>query len=241
MHAKSSIVIVLFTALAIVVYFAVNHLHPAPAAAVTTKSPGISAIDNKTPTGGCQSLQPAGHQQPKLMPGASLDNLRAAYGTESSKQDDGSYLWKYTDFRLQTLPIPQDGLIPGMILTANKGHTVETTDGIVLGKDTFRSVLAKAKALNLQVHERMDGPEGNWTLTVDFPSVCYPSLVSEYFWMIEGSPKIDAQVIPKEQLADNPWHSDVFLDKIVDSYTIQPQADYDRDEDGNPSTHLEHP
>ncbi len=213
--------------------------HPQMPASISKQAFAVPPISTKNVhIQGCDNEFADSKVEPRVLPGATLDEIREIYGNETKKEDYGGYTWNLSGFTLQTFPLEKTDKQTDFLIVTNQDHKVATLDGIVLGKDTFASILKAAKARGIQVHERMDGPEGNWALYVSFPSACSGKFISEYSWMIPGSTEVNKQIIPDPDNGSAPWRSDIFLDKIAVKYTVELADRYQSDE-GSASIHTD--
>ena len=126
----------------------------------------------------------------------------------------------------------------------NQGHVVETLDGIDLGIDSFGTIFRKMGDLKVDVHERVEHTDGDWTLIMSFYSACGHKFRSEYSRTLPGNPEIDKQIAPRPtapgsstNAAPSLWRSDVFMNKIVSEYTLVPSNGQDDLAEGSPAEH----
>jgi hypothetical protein len=186
----------------------------------------------------CPPNLPAG-MEPRIVPGTSGSEAEKVYGKPSKRDDIGEITWTANGYSVTDTYFGPDKGGNYVSVEAGPGHTVMTVDGILLGADTFASVTAKLKASKIDFHESMDGPEGSWMLFVSFYLPCNPKFRAEYSWFLPGNPKIDTQVIPEDQGGIGhpvPWNSDVFLDKVVNTYTLTMANGSEIPVEGKPST-----
>ena len=171
--------------------------------------------------------------EPIVLPGVSIENLRKVYGRESRHTTDiNEWEWHTEDFNLQGWGYSKENKIRSIGLDATPGHLIATPDGIELGKDTFATILQKMKDRGISVSEKMEGAEGTWILFVSFPSVCNPDDWSEYSWYLGGTPKVDDAVG-----SSVPFHSNIFLNKVVENYSTGIGKESEGDIEGQPSIH----
>jgi hypothetical protein len=181
-----------------------------------------------------------GGLEPRIVPGTTESEAVKFYGKPSKRDDVGEITWMANGYSVTDTYFGPDRGGNDVSVQVEPGHTISTVDGIVLGSDTFASVTAKLKASKIDFHESMDGPEGNWMLFVSFYLPCNPKFRAEYSWFLQGSPKIDQQIIPEEQGSIKrpiPWNSDVFLNKVVDIYSLSMANGSDIPAEGKSSTH----
>lgn len=183
---------------------------------------------------GCQAYiqPPLGEKmEPRLMPGASIDDFRRIYGHES-KHDGNDWQWDKDDFYLYDFDYAKGAKSGSILLESNSGHFLATPDGIVLGRDTYQDLLRKMKDRGVEVTERLADEDMVWVLTVSFPSTCNPNLRSKYVWMTNDTEKTDEEIGN-----DPPFNSKIFLDQVVNSYSIETYTNGDEILDGPQATH----
>ncbi len=179
--------------------------------------------------------------EPRAVPGSPLDRFRNVYGKETKREDRGILNWDEYAFTLKNGYFGPDN--PGNFvgISVNGGHVVQTLDGIELGIDSFGTIFRKLRDQNIAVHERIDGGEGNWTLTVSFYSACGPKFRSEYSRTLPRSPDLDNLIQPKTKqpkgVDPEMWRSDIFLNKVAFDYALVPSDGQDDSTSGNPSEH----
>lgn len=185
-------------------------------------------------------VKPGELVEPRVVPGASLDQFRSVYGKESKREDKGIRTWDQEAFSLANGDFGAEKPGNFVQLSLNRGHVVETLDGVELGIDSFGTIFRKMRDKKVEVHERIDGGEGNWTLIVSFYSACGHKFRSEYSRMLPGSPDLDKFILPQAATVKGqtmPWRSDVFMNKVVYDYTLVPSNGTDESIAGSPSEH----
>jgi len=171
--------------------------------------------------------------EPRVLTGASIEDLRQAYGKESNYNSEiREWEWKFEDFDLQGWANSKGDRARAIGINTKPGHIVATPDGIELGKDTFANLLQKMKDRGVTVSEKMEGADGTWILFASFPSVCNPENWSEYSWYMKGTPAIE------DAIGDSiPFRSNIFLNKVVSNYSTGVGKESDGDVEGQPATH----
>jgi hypothetical protein len=168
-----------------------------------------------------------------VLPGTLIDEFRQTYGQESKHVNDiREWEWQAEDFNMQVWEGSDQKRARSIGIDSKPGHVIATPDGIELGKDTFASLLQKMKDRGVSVSERIASGDGPWVLTVSFPSVCDPSLRSEYVWMIAGSPEVEESFGSSE-----PLHSNIFLPMTVNSYSLEVNREGVELTEGEPASH----
>jgi hypothetical protein len=119
-------------------------------------------------------------------------------------------------------------------------HVVETLDGVELGLDSFGRIFSKMQDKKVEIHERMLKDDKNWTLIVTLYSACGRKYLSEYTRTLPRDPETDREIT---QLPISPGldpgvlRSDIFLNKVVYDYTMQPANGSNQSTQGAPSEH----
>jgi hypothetical protein len=172
--------------------------------------------------------------EPRVVPDAPLDQFRSVYGKEMKRESKDFLSWDQYAFTLTRGYYGAESLGNSVDISVNQGHVVQTLDGVELGIDSFGTILRKMRDQNIAVHQRIDRPEGNWTLFVSFYSACGHKYRSEYSRTIPGSAEIDKMILPPANDpagSGAPWRSDVFMNKVVFDYDLV--ASNGRDDSGN--------
>jgi hypothetical protein len=224
-----------------------------PRAVITGRSLSASPNPSNTPAKpvktslhveGCREdfiTQPGELVEPRVIPGASIEQFRTIYGPESSSESAGITQWEQNAF---TLTGSGEGAEPQKAfvhLALHQGHVVETLDGVELGIDSFGTIFRKMRDKKVEVHERLDHSDGNWTLTVSLYSACGRKFRSEYTRTLPADPETDRLITklsppgPTGQPA--PWRSDTFMNKVVTEYSMIPSNGHDDSTRGSPSEH----
>lgn len=85
----------------------------------------------------------AAQKIPDFRPGDTCEKLRAAYGKESS-QSGPAHIWKQDGLEIQVLVKPGGPCVAGLVeYVIEPGHTLQTRDGILLGRDTLTAATLK--------------------------------------------------------------------------------------------------
>jgi len=191
---------------------------------------------------GCKEdfiVSPGEIVEPRIAPGATIDQFHSLYG-EESKKDSGIFTWITDPFELR-LAQPKAGESDTAIQIAlNSGHVVETLDGIELGLDSFGTILRKMSDRKIEVHERILRSGDNWILTVSMYSACGRKFRSEYFRSIPSDPLTDS-LINRRSVESNgqpgPLRSDIFMNKVSYDYILKTSNGKDDSLDGEPAEH----
>jgi hypothetical protein len=221
-----------------------SHSNPAKSAPVT-KSLHVD---------GCHEdfiVNPGELVEPRLAPGAPIEQFRSIYGDELTGKDlrykglpdqpPSTHQWN-TD-ALQ-LAVSEPGINasqqPARIqMSLNSGHIVESLDGIELGLDSFGTILRKMRDKKVEIHQRIrhvpnEDPTkpDHWILTVSLYSSCGKAFRSEYFRSIATDEETDRQINRREPGTNGqpgPLRSDVFMNKVAYDYILETSNGSDDD------------
>jgi hypothetical protein len=188
---------------------------------------------------GCQEdfiASPGELIEPLAVPGASVDQLRAAYGDPTGRAKDGSLTWKQEAFLLTSTPPPAEAIR----ISVNGRHVVETLDGVELGLDSFGRIFSKMQDKKVEIHERLLKDDKNWTLIVSLYSACGRKFRSEYIRSLPRDAETDRQITalpPSANLDPNVLRSDVFMNKVAYDYIMVPSNGKNEVPEGQPSEH----
>ena len=178
--------------------------------------------------------------EPRVVPGAPLERFRNIYGKEAKRDGRQTFTWSPNAFSLTESDYGPENLGNRVSISVNQGHVVQTLDDIELGLDSMGTLFRKMRDRKIDVHERIDDAEGNWMLTVSFFSACGHKYRSEYSVVLPGTPQIEQSIRSQAnspQTASAPLNSDIFLNKIIYSYSLVPSAGKDESIEGYPSEH----
>ena len=178
--------------------------------------------------------------EPRAIPGAPLERFRSIYGKETKRRGSQSFTWTPDAFSLTESDFGSENLGNRVFISVNQGHVVQTLDDVELGLDSMGTLFRKMRDRKIEVHERIDGTEGNWMLTVSFFSSCSRKYRSEYSVVLSGTPQVEDSIKSQgsgPQAAGMPLNSDVFLNKVIYSYSLAPSGGKDESTEGNPSEH----
>jgi hypothetical protein len=192
-------------------------------------------------------IQPGELVEPRVVPGAPIEQFRTIYGTETKHDKDSAtwdqYAFSLTASKSKSNSEPDNGA-NFVNLSVNQGHVVETLDGVELGIDSFGAIFRKMRDKKVEIHERIDSSEGNWTVIVSIYSACGHKYRSEYSRTLPGSPDIDKLILPHQTNPDGtvkpttgPFLSDIFMNKVVSNYSLVPSQGHDDSPTGLPSEH----
>ncbi len=177
--------------------------------------------------------------EPKIAPGATLEQFRGIYGPES-KSEKSQFVWDTNAFQLTTTPATATEPDAPIQIALNGGHVVETLDGIELGLDSFGTVFRKMRDRKVEVHERILRSGDQWILTVSLFSSCGRRFRSEYSRGIPSDPLTDS-LINRRSTGTNgqpgPLRSDVFMNKVSYAYVLKNSNGRDDSAQGEPSEH----
>ena len=112
-----------------------------------------------------------------------------------------------------------------------------TPDTIVLGQDTYTTVLQKTKAHGIAAHQGLSKNDNYWVLTLWFPSQCNARFISEYKWNLSSNPKVDQQIEPSTETPQGKTpqrHASIFRDRLTISYHFEIPSQFNEDEAGPP-------
>jgi hypothetical protein len=178
--------------------------------------------------------------EPRAVPGAPLERFRNIYGKETKREARQTFTWSADAFSLTESDYGPENLGNHVFISVNQGHVVQTLDDIELGLDSMGTLFRKMRDRKLEVHERIDGAEGNWMLTVSFFSACGRKYRGEYSIFLPGTPQIEDSIKSQgsgPQATGMPLNSDIFLNKIIYNYVLVPSGGKDESIEGNPSEH----
>lgn len=191
---------------------------------------------------GCKEdfiVSPGEVVEPRVVPGASLEQFRSAYGPEKlDKKNPDALVWKTDEFELLTNKTAAGE--PGNLLqmSLNSGHIVETLDGIELGLDSFGTVFRKMRDRKVEIHQRIRREGDYWILTVSIFSACGHKFRSEYFRRLPSDPETDELINRRETGSDGkpgPLRSDIFMNKVVYDYKLEASDGKDDSTAGEPA------
>jgi len=177
---------------------------------------------------GCKEdfiVSPGEIVEPRVVPGASLEQFRSVYGQEKpDKKNPDALVWKTDEFELFANKNATGE--PGSLLqmSLNSGHIVETLDGIELGLDSFGTVFRKMQDKKVEIHQRIRRDGDHWILTVTIFSSCGRKFRSEYFRSLASDPETDALINRRETGPDGKpglLRSDIFMNKVVYDYIME--------------------
>ena len=214
--------------------------HPATA---TDKSGQPQPVTKSLHVDGCKDdfiVSPGEIVEPRVVPGASLDQFRSVYGDEKpDKKNPDALVWRTDEFELlANMAAPGE---PGNLIqmSLNSGHIVETLDGIELGLDSFGTIFRKMQDKKVEIHQRIRREGDHWILTVSIYSACGRKFRSEYFRSLPSDPETDALINRRETGSDGkpgPLRSDIFMNKVVYDYILETSDGKDDDPtSGEPS------
>jgi len=200
---------------------------------------------------GCKEdfiVSPGELVEPTVVPGASLDQFRTAYGPETKQESPGLRLWKQEEFWLADGDFGTQNLSDFVQISMNTGHIVETLDGVELGLDSFGTIFRKMQDRKVEIHERIMRSEDKWTYIVTMFSACGRKFRSEYTRSIPSDPLVDRQIAPVvgngatsgqtgQSGQSGILRSDVFMNKVVYDYSIKPSGGSNISNEGSPSEH----
>ncbi len=178
--------------------------------------------------------------EPRAVPGAPLERFRNIYGKEAKRQGRQTFTWSPYAFSLTESDSGPESLGNNISISVNQGHVVQTLDDIELGLDSMGTLFRKMRDRKIEAHERIDGTEGNWTLTVSFFSACGRKYRSEYSVVLPSTPQVEDSIRSQgsgPEMAGMPLNSDIFLNKVIYSYALVPSGGKDESTEGNPSEH----
>jgi hypothetical protein len=223
-----------------------------PRAVYTARSLSASGHPANTPSKpatkslhveGCKDdfiVSPGELIEPTVVPGASLEQFRSAYGRESGEKEPGVFTWKTEEYDLMAArasAAKPDSLIQ---IGLNGAHVVETLDGIELGLDSFGTIFRKMGDRKVEMHERIRRDGDRWILTVSMYSSCGRKFRSEYFRSLPSDPDTDGKINRRVTGPDGkpgPLRSDVFMNKVVYDYVMETSNGKDDSTAGEPAEH----
>jgi hypothetical protein len=178
--------------------------------------------------------------EPRVVPGASLEQFRSIYGKETRRDKLGIWTWDRNPFTLTDVYYGPNSLGNSVGIDVKQGHVVETLDGVELGIDSFGALFRKLRDLKVDSHESIERGDGNWTLRVTMYSACGHKYRSEYVRTLPSTPELERQILPRANDPRGgaaPWRSDVFMNKVITDYQLVPSNGRYDSAVGNPSEH----
>jgi hypothetical protein len=178
--------------------------------------------------------------EPRIVPGASLDQFRNIYGKETRREDRQNATWRRDAFSLTDGYYGPESLGNEVNISVNQGHVVQTLDDVELGLDSVGTLFRKMRDRKVEAHERIDSSDGKWRLTVSFFSACGRKYRSEYSVRLPGSPQTDNSILPLANGPQNggrPLRSGAFMNKVIYDYSLVPSGGKDEPAAGNPAEH----
>jgi hypothetical protein len=192
-------------------------------------------------------VKPGELVEPRAVPGASLDQFRNIYGTETKHDKTGILTWDRDPYSLTEGPSGSQEHENFVQLSLNQGHVIETLDGVDLGIDSFGAIFRQMRDRKVEAHESIEHSDNNWTLRVSMYSACGHKFRSEYSRTIPGSPEVDRLIAPRTTTPDGHalpvtvppglWRSDIFMNKVIFQYALTPSNGHDAPMEGSPSEH----
>lgn len=190
---------------------------------------------------GCKDdfiVSPGELVEPTVVPGASLDQMRSAYGEESKRDKNGVLTWDKYEYSLTGGYFGTVEPYNFLRISLNSGHILESLDGVELGLDSFGTIFRKMRDKKVEVQERIRRDGDRWILTVSMNSACGRKFRSEYFRSIPSDPETDSKINRRLAGPDGKaglLRSDVFMNKVVYDFVME-TGKHDSGE-GEPSEH----
>jgi len=211
-------------------------------------NPGAKRVTRSLHVEGCNEdfiVNPGELVEPRVVPGASLEQFRTIYGPEAKDKETrheqlGIFTWNQEAYSLTGSNLSPETPADSVQVALKSGHVLETLDGIEMGIDSFGTIFRKMQDKKVEVHERLVRGEGNWTLIVSMYSACGKKFRSEYWRTLPSTPEIDSFINRRAKESDGspgPWRSDIFMNKVVYDYALVPSYGKDESADGSPSEH----
>jgi len=183
--------------------------------------------------------------EPRVVPGASLDQFRSIYGPEAKDKETrreqlGILTWNQEAYLLTGSNLSSETPADSVQVSLKSGHVLETLDGVEMGIDSFGTIFRKMQDKKVEVHERIVRGESNWTLILSMYSACGKRFRSEYSRTLPSTPELDSFIERRVKESDGslgPWRSDIFMNKVVYDYTLVPSNGRDDSTNGSPSEH----
>jgi len=221
------------------VQYTARSLSSAPHAANQAAKPATKSLHVE----GCKEdfiVSPGEIVEPRVVPGASIDQFRAVYGPETKQPQVGIFDWHTEAFELRAIE-PTPAQTANLQMSLNSGHIVESLDGVELGLDSFATILHKMQDRKVEIHERIRHADNHWILTLTMFSACGRNFRSEYVRSLPDEPET-SRLINRREIGGNGQQglirSDIFMNKVVYDYSMQPSNGSDDDPSaGEPSEH----
>ncbi len=191
---------------------------------------------------GCREdfiVSPGEVVEPRMAPGASLEDFRSIYGDPSS-QEGSAASWKADPFTLTIEPAKPGRPGASVEIAMNGGHVVETLDGIELGLDSFGTILHKMRDRKIEVHQRIRPAGDEWVLTVSMFSACGRRFRSEYSRSIPSDPRTDSLINRRASGSSGqprPLRSDIFMNKVSYNFALRESQGTDDSNAGESAEH----
>jgi len=221
------------------VQYTARSLSSAPHPAAEPAKPATNSLH----VDGCKEdfiVSPGEIVEPRVVPGAPIDQFRQVYGRESKPAQPGEFNWHTEAFDLKAIE-PTASQTAGLQMSLNGGHIVESLDGVELGLDSFATILHKMQDRKVEIHERIRHADNHWILTLTMYSACGRKFRSEYIRSIPDDPET-SRLINRRVTGGNGQQglirSDIFMNKVVYDLAMQPSNGSDDDPTaGEPSEH----
>jgi len=221
------------------VQYTARSLSATPHAANEAAKPATKSLH----VDGCKEdfiVSPGEIVEPRVVPGASIDQFRAAYGLETKQAQPGVFDWHTEAFEMTAVE-PSASQSASLQMSLNSGHIVESLDGIELGLDSFGTILRKMRDRKIEIHERIRHADGHWIFALTMYSPCGRKFRSEYVRSLPDDPETSL-LINRRITGGNGQtgliRSDVFMNKVVYDYTMAMSNGSDVDPNaGEPSEH----
>jgi hypothetical protein len=205
---------------------------------------GDKPITKSLHVDGCNDdfiVSPGEIVEPRVIPGATLEEFRGFYGKETpDKKDPDALVWKTDAFELLTNKSTSGEPDKLIQMSLNSGHIVETLDGIELGLDSFGTIFRKMRDRKVELHQRIRRDGDHWILTVSMYSSCGRKFRSEYFRSLPADPETDALINRRETGPDGkpgPLRSDIFMNKVTYDYILETSDGKDDSSKGELAEH----
>jgi hypothetical protein len=225
------------------VQYTARSLSAAPHSANQTASQPAKPVTRSLHVDGCKEdfiVSPGEIVEPRVVPGATIDQFRAVYGPETKQPQPGVFDWHTEAFEMEAVE-PMPNQTASLQMSLNSGHIVESLDGVELGLDSFATILHKMQDRKVEVHERIRHTQDHWILTLTMFSACGRNFRSEYIRSLPDDPET-SRLINRRVTGGNGQQglirSDIFMNKVVYDYTMVPANGSDDDPGaGEPSEH----
>lgn len=121
---------------------------------------------------------------PDILPGSSYAKLVSILGRETER-DSNMRTWKRKAFEVW-VELDSKSISRSVVVTVNPSHAAQTSDGIILGKDTLETFHAKLGSRVAESGENIDSAEDHWSLEQTLSAYPESKFVRSYSWHLDN-------------------------------------------------------